>query len=72
MARTLEGRGYRVLTAEDGAVPVELACTEHPQLVLLDVDMPRMNGYQLARLLRNEPRTANIPIVISMSTTSRS
>jgi two-component system, cell cycle response regulator len=67
MARTLEGRGYRVLTAEDGVAAVELAWAEHPNLVLLDVDMPRMNGYQVARLLRNEPRTANIPIVILSS-----
>jgi two-component system cell cycle response regulator len=67
MARTLEGRGYRVLTAEDGVAAVELAWAEHPHLVLLDVDMPRMNGYQVARLLRNEPRTANIPIVILSS-----
>src|SRR4051794_18769383 len=67
MARTLEGRGYRVLTAEDGVAAVELAWAEHPNLVLLDVDMPRMNGYQVARLLRNEPRTASIPIVILSS-----
>jgi two-component system cell cycle response regulator len=67
MARTLEGRGYRVLTAEDGVAAVELAWAEHPHLVLLDVDMPRMNGYQVARLLRNEPRTANIPIVMLSS-----
>src|SRR5581483_4434463 len=67
MARTLEGRGYRVVTAEDGVAAVELAWAEHPNLVLLDVDMPRMNGYQVARLLRNEPRTASIPIVILSS-----
>src|SRR3954449_3397614 len=67
MARTLEGRGYRVLTAEDGVGAVELAWAEHPNLVLLDVDMPRMNGYQVARLLRNEERTADIPIIILSS-----
>ncbi|HLH25345.1 MAG TPA: diguanylate cyclase [Chloroflexota bacterium] len=67
MARTLEARGYRVVTAEDGVAAVELAWAQHPSLVLLDVDMPRMNGYQVARLLRNEPRTATIPIVILSS-----
>jgi two-component system cell cycle response regulator len=67
MARTLEARGYRVVTAEDGVAAVELAWSEHPSLVLLDVDMPRMNGYQVARLLRNEERTAGIPIVILSS-----
>src|SRR5919206_3736127 len=67
MARTLEGRGYRVLTAADGVAAVELAWAEQPSLVLLDVDMPRMNGYQVARLLRNEPHTAAIPIVILSS-----
>ena len=67
MARTLEARGYRVVTAEDGVSAVELTWSEHPNLVLLDVDMPRMNGYQVARLLRNEERTADIPIVILSS-----
>ena len=67
MARTLEARGYRVVTAEDGVSAVELAWAEHPNLVLLDVDMPRMNGYQVARLLRNEERTATIPIVMLSS-----
>ena len=67
MARTLESRGYHVITAEDGVATVELAWSQLPSLVLLDVDMPRMNGYQVARLLRSEPRTANIPIVILSS-----
>jgi two-component system, cell cycle response regulator len=67
MARTLEARGYRVVTAEDGVAAVELTWSEHPDLVLLDVDMPRMNGCQVARLLRNEERTADIPIVILSS-----
>ena len=67
MARTLESRGYQVITADDGVVTVEMAWSQLPDLVLLDVDMPRMNGYQVARLLRNEARTARIPIVILSS-----
>lgn len=67
IARALEGRGYRVLLAEDGLAAVEQAWAKLPDLVLLDVDMPRMNGYQVARLLRSEARTADIPIVILSS-----
>src|SRR3712207_2300898 len=67
MSRTLEARGYRVLTAEDGVATVELVWAELPNLVLLDIDMPRMNGYQVARLLRSDARTAGIPIVILSS-----
>jgi two-component system, cell cycle response regulator len=67
MARTLESRGYRVITSGDGVATVELAWARIPDLVLLDVDMPRMNGYQVARLLRSEARTASIPIVILSS-----
>jgi CheY-like chemotaxis protein len=67
VARTLQARGYRVITVEDGLAAIESAWRELPDLVLLDVDMPRMNGYQVARLLRHEPRTARIPIVILSS-----
>jgi len=67
ISRALESRGYSVLTAEDGLAAVELAWARLPSLVLLDVDMPRMNGYQVARLLRSEARTAGIPIVILSS-----
>jgi two-component system cell cycle response regulator len=67
MARALTAQGYRVLTAEDGVATVELAWSERPSLVLLDVEMPRMSGYQVTRLLRSEPRTADIPIVMFSS-----
>src|SRR5262249_27551542 len=52
---------------EDGVSTVELAWSERPSLVLLDVEMPRMSGYQVTRLLRSEPRTADIPIVMFSS-----
>ncbi len=64
LARTLEAHGYRVLTSADGLAAFELAWTRLPHLALLDAEMPRINGYQVARLLRNEPRTAYIPVVI--------
>jgi diguanylate cyclase (GGDEF)-like protein len=64
LARTLEAHGYRVLTSADGLAAFELAWTRLPHLALLDAEMPRINGYQVARLLRNEPRTAHIPVVI--------
>src|SRR5262245_58858520 len=67
MSRALTAQGYRVLTTEDGVATVELAWSERPSLVLLDVEMTRMSGYQVTRLLRSEPRTADIPIVMFSS-----
>jgi two-component system cell cycle response regulator len=64
LARLLEARGYRVVTAADGVQAIEVIWATRPHLVLLDVEMPRMNGYQVARLLRNDPRTAHLPIVM--------
>src|SRR5262245_39499968 len=67
LARSLQALGYQVQTVTDGVAAVESAWAEVPDLVLLDVEMPRMNGYQVARLLRHEPRTSDIPIVFLTS-----
>lgn len=56
--------GFEVVTAVDGLEAIEKAFTEDVSLVILDVMMPRMNGYQACRLLRNEESTKALPVVI--------
>ncbi|HSB61675.1 MAG TPA: response regulator, partial [Vicinamibacteria bacterium] len=65
--KTLMGAGLHVVTAHDGLEAIEKAFSEDFGLVILDVMMPRMNGYQACRLLKSEPTTAMIPVVILTS-----
>ena len=60
----LEESGYRVLTAENGRAALEVLRTETPNLILLDVMMPVMNGIDFAGEMQKDPNRAAIPIVI--------
>jgi two-component system cell cycle response regulator DivK len=59
----LEHAGYRVLSAEDAADGIALAQKEVPQLILMDIQLPGMSGLDAARILKDGPDTAAIPIV---------
>ena len=61
------GGGFQALTAKDGLEAVEKAFTEDIDLVVLDVSMPRMNGYQACRLLKSDEATRQIPVIILTS-----
>jgi two-component system, cell cycle response regulator len=63
----LETRGYRVIKAEDGLEAAILAYQYHPDLIVSDIEMPKMDGYQVSRLLKNDPQMADIPIIILTS-----
>jgi signal transduction histidine kinase/CheY-like chemotaxis protein len=64
LRRTLEEAGYVVVDTNDGAQAVELASGMIPNLMILDVDLPTMNGWEVLRTLRADPDTNAIPIVI--------
>jgi len=57
-------RGCEVITAEDGIKGVERAVAEQPDLILMDIVMPRMNGFEACRLIRGHEATESIPIIM--------
>jgi CheY-like chemotaxis protein len=59
----LEKHGYVVVSASDGPAGIELARTVEPVLILLDIQLPLMDGYTVARELRNNPALRDIPII---------
>lgn len=59
----LESRGYTVVTTPDGMRGLEIAARQRFNLILLDIQLPVMDGYAVASSLRNNPATADIPIV---------
>ena len=67
--RLLERHNIQVLTAKDGVDAVALLQEHIPDVMLLDIEMPRMDGYELATLMRNEPRLKHIPIIMITSRT---
>jgi chemosensory pili system protein ChpA (sensor histidine kinase/response regulator) len=68
--RLLERNGMRVLTAKDGVDAVSLLQDNLPDIILLDIEMPRMDGYEVAAHVRNDPRLKDIPIVMITSRVS--
>jgi len=65
IATTLEDiSGYRLQEAGDGVEAIERAVTARPEIVFLDVDMPRVNGIEACRRLRSDPATASATIVM--------
>ena len=63
-ATVLEAEGYRVLRAYGGAEAIEVARSAHPDLLILDLMMPQVSGFEVARALRESEQTARIPILV--------
>jgi two-component system, cell cycle response regulator len=67
LARTLRGAGFEVLEARDGAEGAMTALRERPALVVTDLEMPTMDGFPLLRLLKADPASAHMPVLILTS-----
>ena len=63
----LTSNGYQVITAESGEEGIEKAKAQLPDLILMDVVMPGLNGYQATRTLTRDEATRNIPIIVCTS-----
>jgi CheY-like chemotaxis protein len=63
LSRRLVRRGYTILTAHDGVQGHAMACSQSPDLILMDVGLPEMDGWQVTRLLKANTSTAEIPII---------
>jgi len=68
--RMLSRAGYQVVTAKDGVDALEKLSETTPDVMLLDVEMPRMDGFELTRLLRRDAQTKNMPIIMITSRTA--
>jgi putative two-component system response regulator len=64
MSGLLERDGYTVFTAPDGAVALDIVLRENPDVVLTDVVMPRMNGFELCRRIKDDRETRLVPVVL--------
>ena len=71
LVRFLEQEGFSVLTADNGEEVVTLALEKHPDLICLDIIMPRMDGYDAADFIKNNADTSHIPIIFITSKADR-
>jgi two-component system, cell cycle response regulator DivK len=63
LSRRLQKSGYEVLLAADGAGGIEAARVEKPDLILMDMSLPGMDGWDATKTLRSRPETRNIPVI---------
>ena len=64
LSRRLQRKGYVILTAVDGKQGYSLACSEMPDLILMDISLPAMDGWEVTRLLKANENTRHIPIIV--------
>ena len=67
LKKLVEARGHEALTAKNGEEALELARSEQPQVILMDIVMPGMSGYQAKRLLARDNATGHIPVIFVSS-----
>ncbi|MCS6835381.1 MAG: response regulator [Anaerolineae bacterium] len=63
LSRRLSRRGFEIAIATDGAQGVELAKSEQPDLILMDMSLPVMDGWEATRRLKSDPQVQHIPII---------
>ena len=71
MIAPLLAQNYEVITATDGQEALEKGLTEKPDLIILDVVMPRMDGFQACRKMKASPELHNIPVIMLSSKTQK-
>lgn len=59
----LRSHGYDVTTADDGLLAVEMALADHADVIVMDLELPGITGFEAARRLRQDPRTCNTPLI---------
>jgi len=67
MSDILQYRGYEILEAEDGGKGVSMACELKPDLILLDMQMPGIDGFAAAKMLKSDPLTKDIKVIVVTS-----
>jgi CheY-like chemotaxis protein len=63
LSRRLQRKGYEVLIAVDGEAGVQMAASERPDLILMDMSLPSVDGWEATRRIKGLPETASIPII---------
>lgn len=63
LSRRLQRRGFEVLLAADGKIGVETAKAERPDLILMDMNMPLVDGWEATRQIKAEPTTSKMPVI---------
>jgi two-component system cell cycle response regulator DivK len=61
--RVLEAEGYRVIEAEDGLAGMDYVQSETPDLVLMDINLPELDGYEVTKRLKQSPAMAEVPVI---------
>lgn len=61
---SFSAEGYQVITANDGEEAIEKAKSENPDVIVLDIMMPKMDGYEACRKLKTDPKTKHIPVIL--------
>ena len=64
----LNDAGYKTIQAEDGAAALDMVHSHRPDIVLLDMMMPELDGLQVLNILRSDPETANLPVILVTAT----
>ena len=64
LKRIVEKLGHAAITAQDGAAGVEIARRDNPDLILMDVVMPNLNGFQATRTIARDAKTRHIPVIL--------
>ncbi len=63
LSRRLQRKGYAIVMAHDGEQGLMLASSEHPDLILMDISLPKMDGWEVTRRLKSNTETKHIPVI---------